>query len=84
LGILYLINAYTSNGQHKEPQQQQQQQQQWWQQRREQPKCQPTTTPSAYSWESAGYASTNALDYAAEHGQHAGWSTSSAATTTEW
>jgi hypothetical protein len=44
LGILYLINAYTSDGQHKEPQQQQQQQQQG-QQRREQPKCQPTATP---------------------------------------
>jgi hypothetical protein len=28
LGILYLINAYTSDGQHKELQQQQQQQQQ--------------------------------------------------------
>jgi hypothetical protein len=29
LGILYLINAYTSDGQHKEPQQQQQWGQQW-------------------------------------------------------
>jgi hypothetical protein len=41
-GILYLINAYTSDGQHKEPQQQQQQ---WGQQRREQPECQPAATP---------------------------------------
>jgi hypothetical protein len=39
LGILYLINSYTSDGQHKEPQQQQQQQQ------REQPECQPAATP---------------------------------------
>jgi hypothetical protein len=44
LGIRYLINAYTLDGQHKEPQQQQQQQQQ-----REQPECQSTTTPSSYS-----------------------------------
>jgi hypothetical protein len=36
LGILYLIYAYTSDGQHKELQRQQQ----W----REQPECQPTTT----------------------------------------
>jgi hypothetical protein len=43
LGIRYLINAYTLDGQHKEPQQQQQQQQ------REQPECQSTTTPSSYS-----------------------------------
>jgi hypothetical protein len=50
LGILYLINAYTSDGQHKEPQQQQQQQQQQrGQQWREQPECQPITTPFAYS-----------------------------------
>jgi hypothetical protein len=45
LGILYLINAYTSDGHHEEPQQQQQQQEQ---QRGEQPECQPTATPSAY------------------------------------
>jgi hypothetical protein len=42
-GILYLINAYTSDGQHKEPQQQ------WGQQWREQPECQSAITPSAYS-----------------------------------
>jgi hypothetical protein len=41
LGILYLINAYTSDGQPKEPQQQQQ----WGQQWREQPECQPAATP---------------------------------------
>jgi hypothetical protein len=29
LGIIYLINAYTLEGQHKEPQQQQQWGQQW-------------------------------------------------------
>jgi hypothetical protein len=29
LGIVYVINAYTSAGQHKEPQQQQQRGQQW-------------------------------------------------------
>jgi hypothetical protein len=46
LSILYLINAYTSDGQHKEPQQQQQQ---WGQQLREQPECQSTTTPSTRS-----------------------------------
>jgi hypothetical protein len=46
LGILYLINAYTSDGQHQEPQQQQQQREQ---QRGEQPGCQPATTPTAYS-----------------------------------
>jgi hypothetical protein len=57
LGIPYLINAYTSDGQHKESQQQQQQ-------RGEQPECQPATTPSTYSWASAGYASTNPSDYA--------------------
>jgi hypothetical protein len=45
LGILYLINAYTSDGQHKEPQQQQQQ----GQQRREQPECEPAATLSVYS-----------------------------------
>jgi hypothetical protein len=45
LGILYLINAYTSDGQHKEPQQQQRR----GQQRREQPECQPVATPSTYS-----------------------------------
>jgi hypothetical protein len=44
LGILCLINAYTSNGQHKELQQQQQQ---WGQQRREQLECQPAATPPA-------------------------------------
>jgi hypothetical protein len=43
LGILCLINTYTSDGQHKEPQQQREQQ------RGEQPRCQPATTPSAYS-----------------------------------
>jgi hypothetical protein len=37
LGVLYLINAYTSDGQHKEPQQQRQR----GQQRTEQPECQP-------------------------------------------
>jgi hypothetical protein len=41
LGILYLINTYTSDGQHKEPQQQQQPGQEW----REQPECQPAATP---------------------------------------
>jgi hypothetical protein len=41
LGILYLINAYTSNGQHKEPQEQQQRRQQW----RKQPECQSAATP---------------------------------------
>jgi hypothetical protein len=41
LGILYLIDAYTSDGQHKELQQQQQ----WG----EQPECQSATTPSTYS-----------------------------------
>jgi hypothetical protein len=40
LGIHYLINAYTSDGQHKEPQQQQR-----GQQRREQSECQPAATP---------------------------------------
>jgi hypothetical protein len=79
LVILYLINAYTLDGQHKEPQQQQQQGQQW----REQPECQSTATRSAYSWASAGYASTNASDYVADHGQHAGCSTSSAAIAAE-
>jgi hypothetical protein len=49
LGILYLSNAYTSDGQHKEPQKQQQQQQQRGQQWREQLECQSTTTPAAYS-----------------------------------
>jgi hypothetical protein len=78
LGILYLINAYTSDAQHKELQQQQ-----WGQQQREQPECQSTATPSAYTSASAGYASTNASDYVADHGQHAGCSTSSAATAAE-
>jgi hypothetical protein len=45
LGILYLINDYTLDGQHEEPQQQQQQEQQ----RGEKPECQPVATPSAYS-----------------------------------
>jgi hypothetical protein len=45
LGILYLIHAYTLDGQHKELQQQPQR----GQQQREQPKCQPAATPSAYS-----------------------------------
>jgi hypothetical protein len=45
LGIIYLINAYTSDGHHKELQQQQQ----WGQQRREQPEYQPAATPSTYS-----------------------------------
>jgi hypothetical protein len=76
LGILYLINAYTSSGQHKKPQQQQQQ---W----REQPECQSAATPSAYSLASAGYASTNASNYVADHDQHAGSSTSSATTATK-
>jgi hypothetical protein len=40
LSILYLIDAYTLDGQHKEPQQQQQRQQ-----RREQPECPPAATP---------------------------------------
>jgi hypothetical protein len=44
LGILYLINAYTSDDHHKELQQQQRGQQQ-----REQPECQPAATPSACS-----------------------------------
>jgi hypothetical protein len=66
LGILYLIHAYTLDGQHKEPQQQPQRGQQW----REQPEYQPVATPST-------------SDYAADHGQHAGCSTSSAATAAE-
>jgi hypothetical protein len=41
LGIPSLIDAYTSDGQHKEPQQQQQ----WG----EQPECQTTATTFAYS-----------------------------------
>jgi hypothetical protein len=41
LGILYLINDYTSDGQHKEPQQQQR----WGQQWGEETECQPITTP---------------------------------------
>jgi hypothetical protein len=41
LGILYLINTYTSYGQQKEPQQQQQREQQ----RGEQPECQSAATP---------------------------------------
>jgi hypothetical protein len=44
LGILYLINVDTSDGQHKELQQQQQGEQQ-----REQPEYQSAATPSAYS-----------------------------------
>jgi cytochrome c-type biogenesis protein CcmH/NrfF len=44
LGILYLVNAYTSDGQHKESQQQQR-----GQQLGEQLECQSTATPSAYS-----------------------------------
>jgi hypothetical protein len=79
LGIHYPINAYTSDGQHKEPQQQQQ----WGQQQREQPECRSIATPFAYSWASAGYASTNALDYAANHSQYASCSTSSAAKAAE-
>jgi hypothetical protein len=43
LGILYLINAYTSDGQYKELQQQQQQC--WGQQWREQPECNPLPIP---------------------------------------
>jgi hypothetical protein len=79
LDILYLNNDYTSDGQHTELQQQPC----WGQQWEEQPECQPAATPSDYSWVSAGYASTNALDYAADHGQHASCSTSSAFTTAE-
>jgi hypothetical protein len=45
LGIIYLINVYTSDGHHKELQQQQQ----WGQQWREQPEYQPAATPSTYS-----------------------------------
>jgi hypothetical protein len=45
LGILYLIHAYTLDGQHNELQQQPQR----GQQQREQPKCQPAATPFAYS-----------------------------------
>jgi hypothetical protein len=45
LGILYLINTYTSDCQHKELQQQQQ----WGQQWREQEEYQCAATPSAYS-----------------------------------
>jgi hypothetical protein len=44
MGILYLINAYTLDGEHEELQQQQ-----WKQQQREQPECEPAATPSAYS-----------------------------------
>jgi hypothetical protein len=44
LGIFYLINTYTLDGQHKELQQQR-----WRQQWGEQPECQSTATPSAYS-----------------------------------
>jgi hypothetical protein len=42
LGIRYLINAYSSDDQHKEPQHQQQ----WGQHWREEPECQSATTPS--------------------------------------
>jgi hypothetical protein len=66
LGILYLIDAYTSDGQHKEPPQQQQQHGQQW---REQLECQSVATPSAYSWACASYASTNASDYLADNMQ---------------
>jgi hypothetical protein len=72
LGIIYLIHAYTPNDQHKEPQQQPQ----WGQQQIEQLECQPTVTASTYAQASASYANTNASDYAADHGQHAGCSTS--------
>jgi hypothetical protein len=78
LRILYHINTYTSDGQHKELQQQQQGQQQ-----REQTECQQAATPSAYSWASAGDASRNALDHASNHRQHVGCATSSAATAAE-
>jgi hypothetical protein len=53
LGILYLVNAYTSDGQHKELQQQQQR----GQQQREQLECQAIATTSAYPRASVGYAS---------------------------
>jgi hypothetical protein len=43
--FFYLINAYTLDGQHKEPPQQQQR----GQQQRKQPACQSATTPSSYS-----------------------------------
>jgi hypothetical protein len=76
LGILYLSNAYTSDGQHKEPQQQQS----WGEHWGEQTECQPATTTSTYSWASAGYASTNASEYATDHIQHVSYSTSSATT----
>jgi hypothetical protein len=45
LNILYLTNAYTSDGQYNE----QQQEQRLRQQCREQPECQPAATPSSYS-----------------------------------
>jgi hypothetical protein len=45
MGIHYLINAYTSDSQHKKPQQQQQR----GQQQSEQPECQSATTPSTNS-----------------------------------
>jgi hypothetical protein len=44
LSIFYLINTYTSDGQHKELQQQR-----WGQQWGEQPEYQSIATPSAYS-----------------------------------
>jgi hypothetical protein len=45
LGILYLSDTYTLDGQHDEPQQQQY----WGQHWGEQPECQSVVTPSAYS-----------------------------------
>jgi hypothetical protein len=79
LGILCLINDYISDGQDKEPQQQQRGEQQWG----EQPGCQLTATPAAYSWASAGYARTNTSDHAADHDQHVTCSTPSATTAAE-
>jgi hypothetical protein len=51
-------NAYTSDGQYKEPQQQPQLQ--WGQQRREQPKCRPGFTPSIYHGQYAGCSTSSA------------------------
>jgi hypothetical protein len=72
---LSLYPWYTSDGQHKE-----QQQQQCWEQ---QPRCQPTAATSAYSWASASYASINASDHVADHGQYASCSALGAAPATK-
>jgi hypothetical protein len=67
LFLAYLIDS--SDDQHKELQRQ----------CREQQRCQPTTNPRACF----DGATSNALNHAADHGQHAECSTPSATTTTE-